>query len=98
MRIAEHGDTGSTLARGPVRLLAVSCLRCPHRVLLSAKQLDAHENDRRALWRLPLVCRCGSKDVQRVLLETPDEAPAFLAGDDPNPVEGQGNGLWSPSF
>ena len=98
MRIVTNGDTGSTLARSAVRLLAVSCSRCPHRVLLSAEQLEAHDNDRRELWRLPLLCRCGSKAVQRVLLETPDEAHAFLAGDGPPEAKAQGNGLWCPSF
>ncbi len=99
MRIAERNETGSTLARSSVPYLGVACRRCRRRVLLSTRDLQAHEHDRRELWRLPLLCRCGSKDVQRVLLETPDEAPAFLAGDDPPPrTEGQGDGLWSPSF
>jgi hypothetical protein len=98
MRIAEHGDTGATLARSSVPYLGVSCSRCPHRVLLSVVQLEVHEHDRRPLWRMPLLCRCGSRDVQRVLLDTPDETHAFLAGDDPINHEGQGNGLWSPSF
>lgn len=98
MRFVEHNETGSTLARSSVPYLAVACLRCTRRVLLSARLLRAHEHDRRELWRLPLLCRCGSRDVQRVLLETPDETQAFLAGDDPPRHEGQGNGLWSPSF
>jgi len=66
-------------------------------VLLSVQQLAAHANDRRELRRLPLLCRCGSKAVHRVLLETPDEAPAFLAGHQPA-AEGHGSGLWSPRF
>jgi len=97
MRNATHGDTGSTLFRSAVPLLGVLCQRCSHRALLSADQLEAHANDRRELRRLPLLCRCGSKSVLRVLLETPDEAPAFLAGEEPAP-EGQDSGLWSPSF
>lgn len=80
MRVVIHGDTGSVLFRSAVPLLAVSCRRCPHRVLLRAEQLEAHEHDRRELWRLPLICRCGTKDVQRFLLESPDEQAAFLAG------------------
>ena len=96
MRNAMDGDTGSMLFRSAVPLLGVSCQRCSHRVLLSAQQLEAHANDRRELRRLPLLCRCGSKAVHRVLLETPDEAPAFLAGDQPA-AEGQDSGLWSPS-
>lgn len=97
MRNATSGDTGSTLFRSAVPLLGVACRRCSHRVLLSAQQLEAHAADRRELRRLPLLCRCGSKSVLRVLLETPDEAPAFLAGHEPA-AEGQDNGLWSPSF
>jgi hypothetical protein len=97
MRNAIYGDTGSMLFRSAVPLLGVSCQRCSHRVLLSAQQLEAHANDRRELRRLPLLCRCGSKAVHRVLLDTPDEAPAFLAGDQPPPDEPD-SGLWSPSF
>jgi hypothetical protein len=33
-----------------------------------------------------------------VLLDTPDEPQAFLAGGDPVEVKGQDDGLWSPSF
>lgn len=97
MRNATSGDTGSTLFRSAIPLLGIACRRCSHRVLLSAAQLEAHASDRRELRRLPLLCRCGSKSVLRVLLETPDDAPAFLAGDEPA-AEGQDNGLWSPSF
>jgi hypothetical protein len=97
MRNAIDGDTGSTLFRSAVPLLGVSCRRCSHRVLLSAQQLEAHANDRRELRRLPLLCRCGSKAVHRVLLETPDDAPAFLAGRQPA-ADGQDGRLWSPSF
>lgn len=97
MRDAMNGDTGSTLFQSAVPLLGVSCQRCSHRVLLSAQQLAAHAGDRRELRRLPLLCRCGSKAVRRVLLETPDDAPAFLAGDQPA-AEGHDSGPWSPSF
>lgn len=79
--VVEH-DTGSHLARSAVPALGVICRRCRYRSLLSAAQLEAHENDRRRLSRLPLLCRCGSKDVQRVLLETPDERGRFFAGGD----------------
>jgi hypothetical protein len=91
-------DTLGGLLRSIVPLLGVSCRRCRHRALLSTAQLEAHENDRRQLSRLPLLCRCGSKDVQRVLLDTPDEPQAFLAGHDPVEARGQGGGLWSPNF
>src|SRR4051812_19836065 len=97
MRIAANGDTGSSLARSSVPYLGVVCLRCPHRVLLSAQQLEAYDGDRRELLRLPLLCRCGSKAVQRVVIETPDDAQAFLAGEVPNPA-GQSDCLWSPTF
>jgi hypothetical protein len=97
MRNAMNGDTGSTLFQSAVPLLGVACQRCSHRALLSVEQLEAHANDRRELRRLPLLCRCGSKAVHRVLLETPDDAPAFLAGDRPVP-EGQEIGLHSPTF
>jgi hypothetical protein len=81
MRIVER-DTVSTLLQSVVPFLGVSCRRCRHRALLSAVQLEAHENDRR----------------QRVLLDTPDEPQAFLAGNNPVEVKRQGDGLWSPSF
>jgi hypothetical protein len=97
MRLVDR-DPVSTLVDGVVPFLGVSCNRCGHRALLSATQLEAHRNDRRSLARLPLLCRCGSKDVQKVLLDTPDEPQAFLAGNDPVEAKGQGNGLWSPSF
>lgn len=97
MRNATYGDTGSTLFRSAVPLLGVSCQRCSHRVLLNAEQLAAHANDRRELRRLPLLCRCGSKAVQRVLLDTPDDATDFLAGYQPM-GDGQGGGLRSPTF
>lgn len=84
MRVAARGDTGSSLIRSAVPLLAVSCLRCPRRVLLNAEQLEVHEHDRRELSRLPLICRCGTKDVQRFLLESPGEEAAFLAGANPS--------------
>lgn len=97
MRHAEH-EPVSILVHALVPVLGVSCRRCGHRTLLTIAQLEAHANDRRELSRLPLLCRCGSKDVQRVLLDTPDEPQAFLAGDDPVQVRGQGGGLMSPSF
>jgi hypothetical protein len=97
MRNAKDGDTGSTLLHSAVPLLGVACQRCARRVLLSARQLAVHADDRRELRRLPLLCRCGSKALHRVLLETPDEAPAFLAGDQPA-AEGHDSGLRSPSF
>jgi hypothetical protein len=92
MRLVDQ-DTVSALIRSIVPLLGVSCRRCPHRALLSTAQLEAHENDRRQLSRLPLLCRCGSKDVLRVLLDTPDEPQVFLAGHDPAAARGQRSGF-----
>src|SRR5262249_21971649 len=98
MREVDH-DTVATLVHSLVPLLGVSCRRCGHRRLLNTAQLEAHANDRRQLARLPLLCRCGSKDVLRVLLDTPDEPQAFLAGHDPVASAGQrSDGLWSPTF
>lgn len=76
--VVEH-DTGSHLARSLVPALGVICRRCRYRSLLSAVQIQAHEHDRRKLSGLPLLCRCGSKDVQRVLLDTLGERDAFLS-------------------
>jgi hypothetical protein len=73
-----HDNCQDLLASGLP--LAVSCRRCPHRVLLHARQIGVYEGDFRAIRRLPLVCRCGSKEVERIVLETPDEEEAFLAG------------------
>lgn len=86
MRNATDGDTGSTLFRSAFPFLAVACERCSRRVLLSAEQLEAHGTDRRQLQRLPLVCRCGSAALAKVLLETAEEAPAFLTGQQPPTV------------
>jgi len=83
MRNATDDDTGSTLFRSALPFLAVACEKCSRRVLLSAEQLEAHRNDRRVLPRLPLVCRCGSAALTRVLLETAEDAPAFLTGHRP---------------
>jgi hypothetical protein len=62
--------------------LAVSCRRC----------------DRLLLSRLPLLCRCGSRQVDCHLLETPDEARSFLEGGALQVDGGDGSGLWRPSF
>lgn len=88
MRNVTDGDTGSTLFRSAFPFLAVACHRCSRRVLLSAEQLEVHGTDRRKLQRLPLVCRCGSAALAKVLLETAEEAPAFLTGQQPQEREG----------
>ena len=98
MRPIELTDTCSTLIHSG-QPLGVACTRCARRILLTARQLEAHESDRRALHRLPLLCRCGSRDVSLYLLETPDEGPAFLSGHTPQVYDGQGDGnIWVPSF
>jgi DNA-directed RNA polymerase subunit RPC12/RpoP len=99
MREATCGDTVTTLFECATPSLAVACSRCSRRTLLTPRQLEAHEGDRRALLRLPLLCRCGSRDVALYVIETPDDVPAFLAGDTPQPYEGQGDAnRWRPSF
>lgn len=98
MRVCEAQDTGRTLAVGRLPL-GVACKSCGRRVLLSVKQIRAHEDDRRALLRLPLLCRCGSCTVQLYLMETPDDAPAFLAGATITPEVSLGAcNRWRPSF
>ncbi len=97
MRVASvHDNCQDLLASGLP--LAVSCQRCPHRVLLRARQIGVYEGDFRAIYRLPLVCRCGSKDVQRIVLETPDEEEAFLAGARPANEAGDDAPAWRSRF
>jgi hypothetical protein len=61
--------------------------------------LGAHEGDRRRLTRLPLVCRCGRRDVALFLPEPPDDARAFLGGETPQAHERQRDAnAWRPSF
>jgi hypothetical protein len=79
MRLASQHDTGRTLTLSGCPL-GVCCRRCAHRTHYSFALLEAHGNDRRQLLRLPLLCRCGSKDVQLYLFDTAEEAEAFLPG------------------
>lgn len=98
MRAIELTDTCSTLLHSG-QPLGVACSRCARRILLTPRQLQAFEGDRRALHRLPLLCRCGSREVDLYLFGTPDEGPTFLAGDTVKPYDGQGDGhRWVPSF
>ena len=92
MRLCDPQDTGQTLSLSGFPL-AVACTLCGHRRLLTARQVDAHKNDRRQLLRLPLLCRCGSRQIELYLFETPDEVPDFLAADTPLP----GPGRWTTS-
>ena len=80
MRPCDPYDTGETIARSGLPL-AVACNRCAHRRLLTVRDLRVHEFDDRQLIRLPLLCRCGSKDIDLFLIETPDDQPRFLAGE-----------------
>ena len=77
MRICVPNDTVAALVDNGLPL-AVACHRCQHRQLVSVRQIGAHEGDYRAIHRLPLLCRCGSKNVDRYMLETLSEADAFL--------------------
>ena len=79
MRRCGFNDTGRTLVLSG-QPLAVSCLRCPRRILLRPGQVDAHDEDIRPIYRLPLLCRCGSRDVERFILEAPEDITAFLGG------------------
>ena len=98
MRPIELTDTCLTLLQTG-QPLGVACTRCLRRILLTARQLQAFDGDRRALHRLPLLCRCGSRDVDLYLFQTPDEGPAFLSGDTPLVYDGQGDGnRWVPGF
>lgn len=98
MRICGQHDNGRTLALSG-HPLGVACRGCGHRILLSARQLEAHEGDRRLLQRLPLLCRCGGCDLALYLFETAADMPAFLNGDAPQAYEGFGAaGLSSPGF
>ena len=92
MRLCEPQDSGQTLALSGFPL-AVACMRCAHRRLLTARQLHVHQDDRRQLLRLPLLCRCGSRHIELYLFETPDEVPDFLSADTPLP----GPGRWTTS-
>ena len=84
MRICGHQDTGRTLALSGYPL-GIACRTCGRRSLLSAQLLEVHENDRRLLRRLPLLCRCGRCDLALYLFEASDDVPAFLHDDTPQP-------------
>ena len=64
--------------------LAVRCGYCPHRILIRRERLAGFVGNAK-IERLPLVCSCGSKDVVVAILETPDEAEAFI---EPNSTRG----------
>jgi hypothetical protein len=93
MRHASRNDTGDTLVKSALPVLCVNCLRCPRRIVLKAHQIGAHEGDTRTLYRLPLICRCGSKDVEKWLLDAPEEEAAFLAGATPQRQGGHNSAM-----
>ena len=98
MRVCEDHETVQLLFSSGLPL-GVACQACSHRTLIKPNQLGAHEGDRRQLCRLPLLCRCGRRDVGLFILETPDDAPAFLAGETPPRNKGERSaGLWQASF
>lgn len=85
MRICSHKDTCRVLyARGLP--LGISCQHCQRRTLLRIGILGVHEHDYRPVSRLPLLCRCGSINVQRVILESPNDGELFLSGSSPETV------------
>jgi hypothetical protein len=79
MRIAQRGETVASLFRVPSPSLAVSCRRCFHRASIDLRRLGAHEHDRRAVVRLPVICRCGANAIEWIVLESPSEAEAFMS-------------------
>jgi hypothetical protein len=85
MRICGHLDNGRTLALSGYPL-GVACRGCGRRILLSTRQLEVHEEDRRLLQRLPLLCRCGGCDLALYLFEAAADMPAFLNDDAPQPL------------
>lgn len=65
--------------------LAVLCNHCGNRRLVPLARLGVHDRDRRPVIWLRLRCRCGCYDVERIVLETPDDLPSFLGGALPEP-------------
>jgi len=75
-------ETGHDLISEGHRL-GLRCTQCRRNVVPGYSQIGVHGHDYRNLRRLNLVCSCGSRDVERVVLETPDEVDAFLQGERP---------------
>jgi hypothetical protein len=99
MRVCEQFEPCRSLVETG-QPLAVVCQRCRHRALLTVQQLEVYPLDRRLLRHLPLLCRCGSRQIELILIETPDDIPAFLAGDLPAPPHSLpgGSDPWRPTF
>ncbi len=77
MRACSHEDTIATLIDSGLPL-ALSCHRCRYRSLFGVRQMRACEGHYRAVHRLPLLCRCGSKDLDKYVLDAEGEARDFL--------------------
>jgi len=80
MRVAAPHETVQLLVRSGLPL-GIACQCCQHRTVLKYTLLGVHEGDRRQLCRLPLICRCGRRNIDLIVLETPDDEPAFLSGE-----------------
>ena len=79
MRIAGRGETVASLFRVSSPSLVVSCRRCFHRAPIDLVRLGAHEDDRREVVRLPVICRCGANAIEWIVLESPGEVEAFIS-------------------
>jgi hypothetical protein len=51
-----------------------------HRHLIDVKLLEAHEQDRRHLLRLPLLCLCGTAAIDMFVNATLADVVAFWSG------------------
>lgn len=65
-------------------ILCVACRSCGQRAALTKSgALDIHRNSGDVVMKLNLTCRCGSKDVERWIPLSKEEAVAFIAGGAP---------------
>ena len=78
MRLCSPEDTVAALVDSGLPL-ALSCHRCQRRTLFGVRQIRSYEAHYRAISRLPLLCRCGSKELDRYMLDAEAEAGAFLS-------------------
>lgn len=79
MHIAERGETIASLFMNPSPSLAVHCRRCRRRTRIDLTRHHAHEQDRREVVRLPVICRCGTNALDWIVLDR-SEVEAFLSG------------------
>jgi DNA-directed RNA polymerase subunit RPC12/RpoP len=78
MRPCSPQDTVTALVDSGASL-AIACQRCRDRALFGPRQIAGYESHYRALCRLPLVCRCGSRNLDWFVLDGDTEARTFLA-------------------